>query len=184
MTKSPETNFLYDKGKLVGVNMSSCGYGEHEFGIKHTLKNLGCYYPEGDFSVIGVDRYKISKQPRIMKMIEIREGGRFFALTVQSMNSYMEWDNEKFADYLKQFVDNSEASSAWDESGFAVISKNKEAIKELKEAIENENAVVIFGSEENLFMSGVTIMIYDRISEKIAEKLFDTNKNYAESIAE
>lgn len=161
MRKANDSQFLFNEGKLIGINLGADFTSEHEWGIKGIKKLFGIAPKDADF---GLKRRKITRVPDTIVF------GWSKGKMPKSEGFYLvdAW-NSKAPD----FSNNSELHTwkgnlacAWDESEFGVFSSDlieQGYLKTIFDAFRDGDGAVFLGGGGVFQNSGLVLSIASKI---------------------
>jgi hypothetical protein len=171
--------FIEEGNDFYGLSLGFDFCAEHEWGIEDMKCHFGIVKENG----IGLPSRKISKHP-----IQYFENGNFALLTSRTpwnlkdktaesdiLESHIPYDLKNFTTYP--------LACAWDGEDFCVIvngTENREKLRELKTAFENDNiAICTIKSNLTAFAkTSLSLLIADKLPQEIIDDMYNADKEY------
>ena len=181
------SQILRNHGRFEGFNLGADFCAEHEWGIKELAEAFGLCSEKNYDTVVGIDRYKATKVPIVVREITFqRRNVKYIALFVSSLGFYDYYDDAKIKPMIPYPMERSDGefvNAAWDSKSFAIVVpyRERDYIHALKKAIEETNVSLYFPTTNNLFgRPGLCVVITTEIPEQFKkdtlEEHVDENK--------
>lgn len=150
-----DTEVLNNTQGFLGVNLGADHCAEHEWGIRDIHRTFGI---NGDLK--GLQRRVITKIPKNFTWVETKTYSGFIT----------ESDVSDVEPHIRDFYKVGELLTAWNESGFCVLSENKKTIaklKELFEAFQKHDVAIWLGGGHVFKNAGLAIAIASRLPHHV-----------------
>lgn len=159
-----DVDWIEDEGKIVGICLGYDYCAEHEWGIKGIKQTLGIWSgdPKTEKKVFGFERHRVTTGEKVRWLETTVKKKKFYGIT-----TYKGWrTDEESLKYLKNFIpsykSDSELLTAWNEDAFIIWTTDKEKLKIIFDAFQQNKILYGFHSDKNPFSgSGLIFMLPD-----------------------